>query len=300
MANILIVNFNTQNLTEACIKSVNKFSPGCNIYVFDNSDKEPFVNTFENVTVLDNTKGLIIDFDEWLGKYPSSKKSREATKIHGSAKHCYTIEKCISLIPDGFILLDSDVLLKKDVTELIDEDCAYVAAVENEPRTTIKRVVPFVCYINSKMCLENDIHFFDENYMHGLMKTIKGERYDTGAAFYIHAKKYKTREINYHDYVVHFKGGSWFDTYNKYEKRKARGKKNLISSEEWLRKFSILYDDSSVNHKRISEISVVEEPKVEEMPVRRIASPQKPRKPVKMVSVVKVKSSARIVGLIKS
>lgn len=289
--NVLIVNFNTQMLTDACIKSVNKFSPGCNIYVFDNSDKEPFVNTFDNVTVFDNTEGQIIDFDEWLSKYPSSKKSYEATKIHGSAKHCYTIEKCMSLIPDGFILLDSDVLLKKDITELIDEDCVYVAGVENEPKTTIKRVLPFVCYINSKMCLENEIHYFDENYMHGLMKTIKGDRYDTGAAFYLHAKNHKSREINYHDYVVHFKGGSWFDAYQKYEKRKVDGKKNFISSEEWLSKFSILYDEVSIDDEKINEIrSVV---KNEIKPIKTIIKPSKPRNPQKVISMIKVKSSIK-------
>lgn len=295
--NVLIVNFNTQKLTDACIKSVNKHTPGCSIYVFDNSDKEPFVNTFDNVTVFDNTKGQIIDFDEWLSKYPSSKKSYEATKIRGSAKHCYTIERCISLIPDGFVLLDSDVLLKKDITDLIDEECVYVAGVENEPKTTIKRVLPFVCYINSKMCLENGIHYFDENYMHGLMKTVKGDRYDTGAAFYIHANGYKTKEINYNDYVVHFKGGSWFDTYKKYEKRKVGGKKNIISAEEWLRKFSILYDESPIDYKKIKEIELTEEPKPVTKPVRRISP--KPRRPERMVSAVKVKASARTIGLIK-
>ena len=31
--NVLIVNYNTQKLTEACIKSINKHTPGVNIYM---------------------------------------------------------------------------------------------------------------------------------------------------------------------------------------------------------------------------------------------------------------------------
>lgn len=61
---VLIVNFNTQLLTECCINSVNKFVPGCKITVFDNSDKEPFSNIFNNVEVIDNTRGQVINFRE--------------------------------------------------------------------------------------------------------------------------------------------------------------------------------------------------------------------------------------------
>jgi GT2 family glycosyltransferase len=62
--NIMIVNFNTQILTDICIQSINKHTKNTNIYVFDNSDKQPFINTFGNVTVLDNTNGQIINFEE--------------------------------------------------------------------------------------------------------------------------------------------------------------------------------------------------------------------------------------------
>ena len=73
--NILIVHFNTPNLTECLVKSINKFSPDSNIYIFDNSDKLPFTAKFDNVTIFDNTKGEIIDFDKWLEKYPNRFKS---------------------------------------------------------------------------------------------------------------------------------------------------------------------------------------------------------------------------------
>ena len=62
--NILIVHYNTPHLTECLVKSINKFvSYECTIYIFDNSDKDPFTAKFDNVTIFDNTKGQIIDFD---------------------------------------------------------------------------------------------------------------------------------------------------------------------------------------------------------------------------------------------
>ena len=240
--NVLIVNYNTQNLTDACIRSVNKTTPGCMIYVFDNSDKEPFKNTFTNVTIFDNTKGQIIDFCEWLKKYPNNVKSGEATKIRGSAKHCYTVERCLYLIGGGFVLLDSDVLVKKDFSNLYDDKLIYVGDVEKQAKTTIKRVLPFICYINSDMCTQNNVHFFESDKMHGLYNTQKGESYDTGAAFYLSSLNFPHKEIKYEDYVVHLKGGSWFDTNKKYMK-KVHKKEITVTPEEWLEKYRYLWEE---------------------------------------------------------
>ena len=59
MKNILIVHYNTPELTLATIKSVRKHTPGCYFYVFDNSDKYPFVPDRNDICVFDNTKGAI-------------------------------------------------------------------------------------------------------------------------------------------------------------------------------------------------------------------------------------------------
>ena len=88
------VNFNTPELVDALIKSIYKNSgipkEDINIIVFDNSDKRPFVSN--DVTVIDNTKGQIINFEKWLNTFPN-KRSAESTKNnYGSDKHCYTIE----------------------------------------------------------------------------------------------------------------------------------------------------------------------------------------------------------------
>ena len=228
--NVLIVNFNTTLLTQCCIKSVNKFTPGCKIYVFDNSDKEPFVNIFENVEVIDNTNGQIINWDEWLSKYKNKNKSNAKINRWGSAKHCYTVEKCMELINEPFVLLDSDVLLKKDITDLFDEKYVYVGKVEKQPNSTIKRVIPYCCYINTKMCKANKVHYFNENRMHGLYKlnVVKnGDSYDTGSNFYLESEKLQHKEIKYEEYVEHFSGGSWDEVKSKRINRK-------ITDIEWL------------------------------------------------------------------
>ena len=48
MINICIVHYNTPLLTEYLIKSINKFTPNSKIYIFDNSDKEPFTYRQKN------------------------------------------------------------------------------------------------------------------------------------------------------------------------------------------------------------------------------------------------------------
>ena len=216
MINILIVNYNTQLLTECCIKSVNKHTPDCHIYVFDNSDKEPFVNNFNNVTVIDNTKKQYIDFDEFMSRYPNNSKSpgSKAAKS-GSAKHCYTVEVAMDVIGKNFILLDSDVIVKRDLTELYDENFIFVGDVAIQPlQKEIKRVLPFVCFINVEKCKELGVHYYDDNYMHGIWNTkhnINADRYDTGAGFYVHAHVYQHKTIKHEEYVFHYKGGSWED-----------------------------------------------------------------------------------------
>jgi hypothetical protein len=77
------------------------------------------------------------------------------------------------------------------------------------------------------MCKEKGVHYFDDNYMHGLWKDGLADRYDTGGGFYMSTKDYKHRDIRCSEYVVHFGHGSW----NKI------GKKPQYTAEEWLKIF---------------------------------------------------------------
>ena len=216
--NILIIHYNTPYLTECLVRSINLFVEDAVIYIFDNSTDRPFTAEFDNVTVFDNTKGEIIDFDKWLEKYPKKKLSGGKLNKWGSAKHCYSVEKAMELIDDNFILLDSDVLLKKDISELFDEESIFIGEIAPQPNST-KRLLPFICYINVNMCKEHDIHYFDDNYMHGLNKTGQADRYDTGAGFFLKASKYPYKEISCGDYIIHYGSGSWKkpDIQKKYE-----------------------------------------------------------------------------------
>ena len=144
MINVCIVNYNTQLLTDCVIRSVNKHTPGAIIYVFDNSDVEPFVNEHENVTVIDNTKGQIIDFDKWLANYPKHERSSARRNNFASAKHCYTIQVFMNMFKEDFVLLDSDALVKRDLNELVDKSCVFVGDVQGQPLYKHPRVIPFV------------------------------------------------------------------------------------------------------------------------------------------------------------
>jgi hypothetical protein len=225
--NIVIIHYNTPLLTECLVRSINLFVKDAVIYIFDNSDERPFTAYFDNVLVLDNTKGEIINFDKWLEKYPHRHRSHGRVNSWGSAKHCYSVQKCMELIKENFILLDSDVLLKKDISDLYDKDIIYSGEVVVQPNSSIKRVLPFITYINTEMCLKNGVKYFDENYMHGLyyMKNNKdSDKYDTGGGFYINASKFKHKELKCSDYVVHYGHGSW----NK------AGEKPKLTAGDWL------------------------------------------------------------------
>ena len=87
---IAIIHFNTPELTEACILSIRKHGCEWPIVLFDNSaditapagtngndPKEettikarPFKKKMKGVKVIDNTKGQVIDFEQFLSLYP--------------------------------------------------------------------------------------------------------------------------------------------------------------------------------------------------------------------------------------
>ena len=211
--NILIVHYNTPDITECLVKSINKHCQNANIFIFDNSDKLPFTNkNLSNVTLLDNTKQQIIKFNTHQG---------------ASIRHMLSVEKCFSLINDDFILLDSDTIVKKDLSSLVDETCIFKSSIINESRGRYKkatRITPWCCYINVLLCKENDIHFYYSNYIY----TQDEGNFDTGAAFYKFAKEYKHEIINVNEYINHLNCGSWFD------KAKNMGYKFKIEKNEFL------------------------------------------------------------------
>ena len=226
MVKICIVHYNTPNLTDALVRSIKRNTPDSYIYIFDNSDVNPWVKHYDNMTVFDNTKGQIINFEEWLTHYPKRDRGiGAAVNDFGSAKHCYSIEKCMDLIGDNFILLDSDVLIKRDISEICNDD--YYAVADIERFGTRKRITPFICYINVIKCKENGIHFFDENRMLGFNITPQSRFYDTGGSFYDDVQN-NMKRIDNNCYIEHYRAGSWLES--------ARNKHHYkrIDPEVWL------------------------------------------------------------------
>ena len=216
--NILIVHYNTPKLTECLVKSINKYvGTDCNIYIFDNSDKLPFTYKQNNIVIFDNTKKQIIDFDEWGKQYPNR------TSSFHSAKHAISIEKSMDLINKPFILMDSDILLKQDISILYNTEYDYIGMELG------KRVLPFLCFINVPKLREKGFKYFDDNYTYDLFKNGKGKtRWDTGCMLYLNKNRYSHKNININQYMVHYTAGS----YN--EKDFNVLHKGQISKDSWL------------------------------------------------------------------
>ena len=211
---VVIVNYNTQRLTECTIMSLNKHTPNLRIVVFDNSDKEPFKNIFENVEVIDNTKGQIVDFEKMLEEYPDRIIDNGCN--FGSAKHCRSVEACLDLIEEGFLLMDSDVLVKKDVTKLFDVSCAWTGMVNIQRSRfgiSVARILPFLCYVNTPLLRKHGIHYFNGDKMFALNQRVPEKAYDTGAWFYeaCNDNCLNGNHINIFDYIIHFDHGSWLE-----------------------------------------------------------------------------------------
>ena len=198
-------------MTECLVRSINKFTPNSSIYIFDNSDKEPFTYRTDNLVYIDNTKGAVVDFDAFLNKHRGHLNTTRANvNNYGSIKHSLSIQKAFDLFDDGFILLDSDVLLKKNVADLADDRYIFVGGVSNSFGNTY-RVLPYACYINVRMCKERGVSFFNENYMYGLEYTPESVRYDTGGYFYKATEGIPRNILNVKRYVAHYLAGSWLD-----------------------------------------------------------------------------------------
>ena len=118
MVNFVIVHHNTPELTSALLSNIEKTVSGdYRVYIFENGYKRVPVSS-DKVIVFDNSRGQLISFDKELKKYPNRMKSLGKASRFGSFKHCISVDMCFDLIREPFILLDSDVLLKKDPTEL--------------------------------------------------------------------------------------------------------------------------------------------------------------------------------------
>lgn len=213
---VLIVHYNTPELTAAAVRSLWKHTPEAKVTVFDNSDLRPFccdrVAAYGEVEVIDNTKGQVVNWEEWLATFPDKIPAPENN--WGSAKHCYSVEVMMDRFPDGFLLMDSDVLIKKDVRELVDRSVPWKGGVQVNTRrfgVVIPRVIPFLCWINTPMLKAHGIRYFNGAKMWNLTSKVPDNHYDTGAWLLEACKKAKVEgcRIEIRDYMEHYAHGSW-------------------------------------------------------------------------------------------
>lgn len=222
--NVAIVHYNTPEITEAGIRSLRKHTKDVSVTVFDNSDRRPF-QVMEGVTVIDNTKGGLVDFDAMLDRYP--RKIPTACNW-GSEKHIASVDYLFDVFPEGFVLMDSDVLIKKDISDFFDEDVAWVGSVEYKPKFWFQavRCYPFLLWINVPMCVEEGIRFFHEGYVYKMSHN-GAPYYDTGGSLYKDCKDegLPYREVDIFQYIEHLGGASCYPT----------------QWQEWLEKHKELY-----------------------------------------------------------
>ena len=214
-----IIHFNTPELTEAAVLSLRKHCGAWPVTILDNSDRRPFTKKMDGVTVFDNTKGQIIDFEKELAKFPDKCWELAHKSNYGSAKHIMSVQKLWELLPDGFILMESDILLKRDISFLWDEEYAACGKAQwFRGRTKEKdRLLPFLCYLNVPLLQANGAKYYDPTRCWALSPGGMGNPanwYDTGASLLediINTKPELVARL-YRDldhYYVHYTGGSW-------------------------------------------------------------------------------------------
>lgn len=247
---IAIVHYNTPELTEACILSIRKV--GCNwpVTVLDNSDKRPFKVKMKGVTVIDNTKGQIIDFDEELERYPDRCWDMAKMSNYGSAKHMMSVQYLWTVLTGGFILVESDVLITKPFDFLWDEQYAAVGKAQwfRVRRIEKDRLLPFLCYMNVPLLIENGAKYYDPERCWALQPggmQNPANWYDTGASLLEDIIKTKPQLIGklYPDLekcYLHYHGGSWHGN-------------DLNNQTEWLRKNETLWKTKEPKGKPIAK-----------------------------------------------
>ena len=218
---VAIIHYNTPELTMAAIGSLLKNGGGpFRVVVFDNSDTRPFEGA-TNVQVFDNTKGQIIDFDAELEKYPERDRSIGCAKgcEFGSVKHMMTVQKLWELLPQGFVLMESDILIKKNIDEFFNEQYSvygYCQKAQPHNPFNIGRMLPMLCWMNVPMLTREGARYFDPTRTYGLLPGGRQNRnnwYDTGAVLLEDILTKRPRLKGYHrdirEVVEHYGSGSW-------------------------------------------------------------------------------------------
>lgn len=204
-----IVHYNTPELTTCLIASIRKWDSTPEIYIFENSDNRRLDDIWGDLTIFDNTNGQLVDFDKIIAeniKYLSSKSlsAHSSGCKFGSLKHAASIQWLINNLASNFMLMDSDILLKKSPLDVVDNNsivCDFLMY-NNEAI----RILPFMCYMNIDVIQKYNLQFLDITRFDSYHLCT-----DTGGTFCsdILANNIPYKQFNIYDYIVHFGNGSW-------------------------------------------------------------------------------------------
>lgn len=243
---VAIIHYNTPELTRACIGSLiynGGVEDRLRIVVFDNSDSKPFGDA-SGVTVIDNTQGQVIDFDAELAKFPDRCDAIGVFGecVYGSAKHMMTVQKLWELIPQGFVLMESDVLIKKSIAHLWNEEFATVGhnqMAQPQNPMQIGRICPMLCYMNVPLLVKHGARYFDPARTYGLLAGGRQNRnnwYDTGAVLFEDVKNTKPwlrgKHVDIRELVEHYASGSWRRNDPEEQKRWVEAHRHLFPNPE--------------------------------------------------------------------
>ena len=216
---VAVVHFNTPKLTRAAILSLWKHTPNCRVTVFDNSNRLTIADCREwddlrrspLITIIDNTQGQIINFDAMLQQYPKREAFDRNMSNFGSAKHTASVDYLFDILPNGFLLMDSDVLFMQDVLPLVDKSVAATGMLR--PNAEVMRLLPLLCWINVPMLRQHGIRYFNGNKMWALCDRYPNNRYDTGAWLLEEIRRCHLPlvEVNIKQYCLHLGHASWKD-----------------------------------------------------------------------------------------
>ena len=253
---IAIIHFNTPELTEACILSIRKHGgKDYSVVVFDNSDERPFRVQMPGVEVIDNTHGQVINFDAMLKAFPDRDGSIGCAQgcDYGSAKHMMTVQKLWELLPDGFVLVESDILIKRDIEEFFDPTHSvygYWQKAQPHNPFNIGRMLPMLCWMNVPLLTKYGAKYFDPKRTYGLLPGGRQNRnnwYDTGAVLLEDIIKNRPNLVGHHcdirDYVVHFGSGSWRNN-------------NLKAQAEWLKQHRKLWEPEGCKNGKVAVCAI--------------------------------------------
>jgi len=234
MKQIAIIHYNTPELTRAAVESIRRHGgEDYRVIIFDNSDVHPYDG--DGVDIIDNTQGQYVDFDAELKKHPK-RNPRIACPMgcnYGSAKHMMSVEWLLQHEKEGFVLCDSDILLRENIDSMFDTTQAAIGEVSDKTSRRIPRLLPLLCWINAPMLRKAGIHYHDHERSYGLHGDDIDDRrnwYDTGASLLedLQQSTLPWRNEQISDRIYHYGSGSW---------------RNKMKYQDWLNAHQDLWSD---------------------------------------------------------